>query len=164
MPCAAIGIDDSSLARVFAVTRTLASELQARGIGPVHHWPLGVDLEQFSPRAVPLAELASLPRPIMLSVGRVAVEKNLDAFLSLDLPGSKVIVGDGPALDELRRYAAYYHSFNRERAAHPTLSYVVTSARLNTNLSNLDRWYERDNGERFGDYTLYRVKLRSAAK
>jgi glycosyltransferase involved in cell wall biosynthesis len=89
--------------RVFAVTRTLASELQARGIGPVHHWPLGVDLDQFSPRAVPLAELAGLPRPIMLSVGRVAVEKNLDAFLSLDLPGSKAIVGDGPALEELRR-------------------------------------------------------------
>jgi glycosyltransferase involved in cell wall biosynthesis len=90
-------------ARVFAVTRTLASELEARGIGPVHHWPLGVDLKQFSPHAVPLSELASVARPIILSVGRVAVEKNLDAFLSLDLPGSKAVVGDGPALEELRR-------------------------------------------------------------
>lgn len=89
--------------RIFAVTPTLASELQARGIGPVHHWPLGVDLEQFSPQVEPLAAMADLPRPIMLNVGRVAVEKNLDAFLSLDLPGSKVIVGDGPALGELRQ-------------------------------------------------------------
>jgi len=89
--------------RIFAATPTLAAELQARGIGPVHHWPLGVDLEQFSPQAEPLAAIVDLPRPIMLNVGRVAVEKNLDAFLSLDLPGSKVIVGDGPALAELRQ-------------------------------------------------------------
>jgi glycosyltransferase involved in cell wall biosynthesis len=89
-------------ARTFAVTPTLKSELQARGIGPVHHWPLGVDLEQFSPHAKPLAVMVDLPQPIMLNVGRVAVEKNLDAFLSLDLPGSKVIVGDGPALADLR--------------------------------------------------------------
>jgi glycosyltransferase involved in cell wall biosynthesis len=89
--------------RVFAVTPTLARELQARGIGPVHQWPLGVDLEQFSPNTQPHAKMAKLPRPIMLNVGRVAVEKNLDAFLSLDLPGSKVIVGDGPALADLRQ-------------------------------------------------------------
>jgi glycosyltransferase involved in cell wall biosynthesis len=89
--------------RIFAVTPTLSTELQARGIGPVHHWPLGVDLGQFSPDVEPLAEMANLPRPIMLNVGRVAVEKNLDAFLSLDLTGSKVIVGDGPALPDLRQ-------------------------------------------------------------
>jgi hypothetical protein len=63
--------------------------------------------------------------------------------------------------DELRRYSEYVHAFNRERAAHPKISYVVTSKRLNLNLSNLDRWYERDAGERIGDHTLYRVKLRS---
>ena len=89
--------------RIFAVTPLLASELRARGIGPVHHWPLGVDLGQFSPSAEPLAKMAKLPRPIMLNVGRVAVEKNLDAFLSLELPGSKVVVGDGPALADLRQ-------------------------------------------------------------
>ncbi|WP_294121683.1 glycosyltransferase family 1 protein [Sphingomonas sp.] len=88
--------------RVFAVTPTLANELQARGIGPVHLWPLGVDLGLFSPNAEPAAEMAKLPRPIMLNVGRVAVEKNLDSFLSLDLPGTKVIVGDGPALADLK--------------------------------------------------------------
>jgi glycosyltransferase involved in cell wall biosynthesis len=46
--------------------------------------------------------MVNLPRPIMLNVGRVAVEKNLDAFLSVDVPGSKVIVGDGPALESFR--------------------------------------------------------------
>jgi len=89
--------------RIFAVTPTLTAELQAKGIGPVHLWPLGVDLDLFSPRAKPLAAMADLPRPIMLSVGRVAVEKNLDALLSLKLPGSKVVVGDGPALIDLRK-------------------------------------------------------------
>jgi hypothetical protein len=62
--------------------------------------------------------------------------------------------------DELREYAAYVNSFNHERASHPTLSYVVTSQRLHTDLSNLDRWYERDAGEQIGPHTLYRVKLR----
>jgi hypothetical protein len=63
-------------------------------------------------------------------------------------------------LEELHEYAEYVHSFNRERATHPTLSYVVTSQRINPDLSNLDRWYERDAGERIGPHTLYRVKLR----
>jgi glycosyltransferase involved in cell wall biosynthesis len=62
-------------------------------------WPRGVDATQFHPRPIDLG----LPRPVFLCVGRVAVEKNLDAFLELDLPGSKVIVGDGPALTELTR-------------------------------------------------------------
>lgn len=64
------------------------------------------------------------------------------------------------AMDELRRYVEYVHAFNRERAAHPALSYVVTTKRLHIDLSNLDRWYERDEGEHFGDYTIYRVRLR----
>jgi glycosyltransferase involved in cell wall biosynthesis len=107
-------------ARVFAVTPTLASELQARGIGPVHLWPLGVDLGLFSPAVAPLPELAKLPRPIMLSVGRVAVEKNLEDFLSLDRPGSKIVVGDGPALADLRaRYpeTAFLGALHGQRLA-----------------------------------------------
>ncbi len=87
--------------RTFAVTPTLAAELERRGLGPVHHWPLGVDLDQFSPQAPPHPAMVDLPRPILLNVGRVAVEKNLEAFLSLDVPGTKVIVGTGPALAEL---------------------------------------------------------------
>jgi len=78
---------------VMAATPALAGELRARGFLNVVLWPRGVDASHFHPRPVDLA----LPRPVFLCVGRVAVEKNLEAFLELDLPGSKVIVGDGPA-------------------------------------------------------------------
>jgi 1,2-diacylglycerol 3-alpha-glucosyltransferase/glucuronosyltransferase len=84
---------------VMAATPALASELRARGFRNVVLWPRGVDARQFHPRAVDLG----LPRPIFLCVGRVAVEKNLEAFLELDLPGTKVIVGDGPARAALTR-------------------------------------------------------------
>jgi glycosyltransferase involved in cell wall biosynthesis len=88
--------------RTMVVTRTLGDELQARGMSHTHLWPLGVDLDQFNPNVPPHPALADLPRPILLNVGRVAVEKNIDAFLSLDVPGTKVVVGGGPALDQLR--------------------------------------------------------------
>jgi glycosyltransferase involved in cell wall biosynthesis len=84
---------------VMAATPALANELRARGFRNVVLWPRGVDAGQFHPRAVDLG----LPRPVFLCVGRVAVEKNLEAFLDLDLPGTKLIVGDGPALTELTR-------------------------------------------------------------
>ncbi len=57
-------------------------------------WPRGVDADLFRPRR---RGALDLPRPVFLSVGRVAVEKNIEAFLELDLPGTKVVVGDGPA-------------------------------------------------------------------
>ena len=88
--------------RTMVVTRTLGDELQARGIPHTHLWPLGVDLDQFNPHLPPHSVLADLPRPILLNVGRVAVEKNIEAFLSLDVPGTKVVVGGGPALDQLK--------------------------------------------------------------
>jgi glycosyltransferase involved in cell wall biosynthesis len=84
---------------VMAATPALASELRARGFRNVVLWPRGVDTNQFHPRAVDLG----LPRPVFLCVGRVAVEKNLEAFLELELPGTKVIVGDGPARGALAR-------------------------------------------------------------
>jgi len=84
---------------VMAATPALASELRARGFRNVVLWPRGVDAGQFHPRAADLG----LPRPVFLCVGRVAVEKNLEAFLDLDLPGTKVIVGDGPARAALTR-------------------------------------------------------------
>jgi glycosyltransferase involved in cell wall biosynthesis len=80
-------------AAVLAATPALASELRARGFTDVVLWPRGVDTGLFRPRDVDLC----LPKPVFLSVGRMAVEKNLEAFLDLDLPGTKVIVGDGPA-------------------------------------------------------------------
>ena len=84
---------------VMAATPALASELRARGFRNVVLWPRGVDTRLFHPRTVDLG----LPRPVFLCVGRVAVEKNLEAFLGLDLPGTKLIVGDGPARAALAR-------------------------------------------------------------
>ena len=77
-------------------------ELRDRGFAGAVEWSHGVDTEVFRPRG---RGMFDLPRPVFLYVGRVAVEKNLPAFLDLDLPGSKLVVGDGPARAELiRRY------------------------------------------------------------
>ncbi len=84
---------------VMAATPALAAELNQRGFRNVVLWPRGVDAGLFHPRPTDLG----LPRPVFLSVGRVAVEKNLDAFLSLDLPGTKVVVGDRPARAALQQ-------------------------------------------------------------
>jgi glycosyltransferase involved in cell wall biosynthesis len=86
-------------AGVMVATRSLCEELTGHGIENVHLWSRGVDLELFHPREV---DRFGLPRPLFLYAGRVSVEKNLDAFLSLDLPGSKAIVGGGPQLEELK--------------------------------------------------------------
>ena len=85
---------------VLAATPTLAGELAARGFKNVKLWPRGVDANLFRPRET---SVLKLPRPIFLTVGRVAVEKNLEAFLKLDLPGTKVVVGDGPARASLEK-------------------------------------------------------------
>src|SRR6202790_4404713 len=71
----------------------LRQELAARGFKKLGTWTRGVDTDLFRPDYA--AEL-DLPRPIFMTVGRVAVEKNLEAFLSLSLAGSKVVIGDGP--------------------------------------------------------------------
>ena len=84
---------------VMAATPALAAELRERGFRNVVLWPRGVDTKLFHPRDVDLCQ----PQPVFLCVGRVAVEKNLEAFLELDLPGTKVIVGDGPALLSLQQ-------------------------------------------------------------
>jgi 1,2-diacylglycerol 3-alpha-glucosyltransferase/glucuronosyltransferase len=87
-------------ATVMAPTPTIAAELTRRGFENVRLWTRGVDHALFRPRA---SKALDLPRPIFLSVGRVAVEKNLEALLELDLPGSTVIVGEGPARAALER-------------------------------------------------------------
>lgn len=86
---------------IMVATRTLADELRANGLPQTHRWSRGVDLSLFSPDAPVLAAIAALPRPIQLTVGRIAVEKNLAAFLDAPTGGSKVVVGDGPARREL---------------------------------------------------------------
>ena len=88
-------------AGVMVATGSLERELEMRGFKRLMRWSRGVDHALFTPRA----SVLSLPRPIFLYVGRLAVEKNIGAFLSLDLPGSKVVVGDGP--DRAALQAAY---------------------------------------------------------
>src|SRR5436305_11700359 len=83
----------AAAAMTMVATDSLRQELSARGFRKLGFWGRGVDTELFNPDEP--AEL-DLPRPIFMTMGRVAVEKNIEAFLSLDLPGSKVVVGDGP--------------------------------------------------------------------
>ena len=81
-------------------TPTIQKNLRDRGFQHVKPWCRGVDPNQFKP--VPTVAL-DFPRPIHLYVGRVAVEKNIEAFLALPLKGSKVVIGSGPALAQLQQ-------------------------------------------------------------
>lgn len=87
-------------AGTMVATESLRGELAARGFARIRPWSRGVDLSLFRPEP---REAWNLPRPVFLYVGRVAVEKNIGAFLDLDLPGSKVVVGGGPQLAGLRQ-------------------------------------------------------------
>lgn len=88
---------------VLVSTPSVRRALAAHGVARLRHWGRGVDLATFTPAAPPPPRFAELPRPILLAVGRVAVEKNLEAFLACTHPGSKVVVGDGPARAALAR-------------------------------------------------------------
>ncbi|MBP6766671.1 MAG: glycosyltransferase family 1 protein [Reyranella sp.] len=90
-------------AGVLVVSPAIRDELGARGFRNLVPWSRGVDITAFRPQP---HEDTGDPRPIWLYAGRVAVEKNIEAFLGLDLPGSKWVVGGGPQLKSLqRRYA-----------------------------------------------------------
>ena len=81
-------------------TPSLMTELGGRGFANLGMWTRGVDVDLFRPdRAIEL----DFPRPIFMTVGRIAVEKNLEAFLSLDLPGSKIVIGSGPQEAKLKQ-------------------------------------------------------------
>lgn len=86
-------------AGVMCATASLESDLRQRGFEHLMRWSRGVDLGHFRPRPVRLFGAG----PVFLYVGRVSREKNLDAFLRADLPGRKVVVGDGPHLSVLAR-------------------------------------------------------------
>ena len=90
---------------MMVATESLRAELAARRFRNIRPWSRGVDLIGFRPelRDAAPGPFADLPRPVFLYVGRVAVEKNIAAFLALDLPGSRVVVGEGPQLESLRR-------------------------------------------------------------
>jgi glycosyltransferase involved in cell wall biosynthesis len=100
-------------------TRTVNAELEAQGFEHVVTWTRGVDAELFTPDDT---DFYGLPRPVFLYAGRVAAEKNIAAFLDLELPGSKVVVGDGPARAELEpRYPDVHWAgfkFGEELAQH----------------------------------------------
>lgn len=81
--------------RTFVASGSLDRQLSERGFQHMHLWRRGVDLQRFHP-GEPHPEVAHLPRPIMAYCGRVAVEKNIDAFLKLNVPGTKLVIGDGP--------------------------------------------------------------------
>ena len=85
---------------VMVATQTVEDELKRWGFANIKRWSRGVDTRLFHPRDKSFLGLA---RPISLYVGRVAVEKNVETFLSLDLPGTKLVVGDGPQLATLQR-------------------------------------------------------------
>ena len=85
---------------IMAATPSLVRELAERGFSRPRLWARGVDIALFHPRD---KGFLPFPRPILLYVGRVAVEKNITAFLKLDAPGTKVVVGDGPQRAELER-------------------------------------------------------------
>lgn len=102
-------------------TDTLEKELSARGFKHLMRWSRGIDSDLYRPR--PFSEsVLGLPRPIFMNVGRVSVEKNIEAFLELDLPGSKVVVGDGPQREQLQRRYPEVHftgaKFGEDLARH----------------------------------------------
>lgn len=88
---------------VLVSTRSFSKELESRGIVHTRRWSRGIDQHLFTSHGPRHPGMAALPGPILLNVGRVAPEKNLEAFLDADVAGSKVVVGDGPALESLRR-------------------------------------------------------------
>lgn len=88
---------------VLVSTFRLMDELKQHGIERTQLWSRGIDRQLFHPNHEPLPELSMLPKPILLYVGRVAVEKNLPAFLDTATAGTKVIVGDGPAREKLQQ-------------------------------------------------------------
>jgi len=88
-------------AAIFVATQSVEDDLKRRGFERMMRWTRGVDVDLFKPRNVRLFG----EQPVFLYVGRVAIEKNIKAFLDLDLPGRKVVVGGGPQAAELaRRY------------------------------------------------------------
>lgn len=100
-------------------TPSLEADLSHHGFRNLKRWSRGINAGLFHPRECSQKPFG-LPRPLFMTVGRVAVEKNLEAFLALDLPGSKVVVGDGPARAALQ-------------AAHPDV--LFTGARFGEDLA-----------------------------
>jgi glycosyltransferase involved in cell wall biosynthesis len=107
-------------------TQTVRNQLAERGFRNLVHWQRGVDTALFKPAP---KDFLQLPRPIAAYVGRVAVEKNIDAFLRMPWTGTKLVIGDGPELPRLKSqfptavYAGY--RFGEDLARHLAASDVM---------------------------------------
>jgi glycosyltransferase involved in cell wall biosynthesis len=105
--------------RTLVPTRSVQEELEGRGFDNTVLWMRAVDTDLFRPRS---GDFYELEKPIFLYVGRVAAEKNIEAFLEVELSGSKVVVGDGPAKPDLeRRFPEVYWAgfrFGEDLAQH----------------------------------------------
>jgi glycosyltransferase involved in cell wall biosynthesis len=113
----------AAAAVTMVATASLRQELSARGFARLGTWTRGVDTSLFRPDDPAVLDL---PRPIFMTVGRVAVEKNLEAFLALDLPGTKGVIGDGPQKAELqRRYPKA--RFLGEKTGHDLTSHLAAA-------------------------------------
>ncbi|ATW04403.1 glycosyltransferase family 1 protein [Sphingorhabdus sp. YGSMI21] len=99
---------------IMVSTQSVREQLVGERLSHIHHWSRGVDLENFRPDAPPPQDYARLARPIQLYVGRVAIEKNIEAFLDSQQPGTKVVVGDGPALEGLQARYPRVHFAGRK--------------------------------------------------
>jgi glycosyltransferase involved in cell wall biosynthesis len=109
----------SAAARTMVATPTLQKQLETRGFRNIVRWTRGVNVDLFKPGNEGFLDL---PRPIFVYLGRVAVEKNIEAFLDLDLPGTKLVIGDGPERRSLQtefptaQFVGY--KYGAELAAH----------------------------------------------
>src|SRR5690554_2109151 len=107
--------------RTLVPTASQKQHLQQYGFSHIHIWGRGVDTQLFTPHH---AKQLDLPKPVFMTLGRVAIEKNIEAFLTLELPGSKVVIGDGPDLTALQqRYPDVVFTgakFNEELATYLT--------------------------------------------
>ncbi len=111
----------SAAAATLVPTASILDDLRDRGFNNLVQWSRGVDLERFRPGARTM--FSDLPGPYFVYVGRVAVEKNIEAFLKTDLPGSKIIVGGGPQLEDLRARYPECHFPGHRSGAELTAAY-----------------------------------------
>ncbi len=107
-------------------TQTVRDQLAERGFRNLVHWQRGVDTSLFRPRE---KDFLDMPRPIAAYMGRVAIEKNIDAFLRMRWHGSKLVIGDGPELPRLKAQypdAVYVgYRFSEDLARHIAASDVL---------------------------------------
>ncbi|MEM1356285.1 MAG: glycosyltransferase family 1 protein [Planctomycetota bacterium] len=103
-------------------TKQVGEELKREGLDNIVVWSRGVDTKLFHPNYDTPPAMTELPRPIFVYAGRVAIEKNIEAFLELDLPGSKVVIGDGPPREGFEKKYPDTHfvgyKFGEDLAAH----------------------------------------------